>query len=126
MKIPALPQILRLHEQILSFFGGGTGVRDIGLAESAVNAPSAVFSGREFYATLEEKAARLGWGLVSNHAFVDGNKRIGAHAMLVTLRLNGVNLEYTQNELVSIIMDTASGKAGYENLLEWIINHKQK
>ena len=126
MKIPALPQILRLHEQILSFFGGGTGVRDIGLAESAVNAPSAVFSGMEPYVTLEEKAARLGWGLVSNHAFVDGNKRIGAHAMLVALRLNGVDLEYTQNEFVSIIMDTASGKAGYEDLLEWIISHEQK
>ena len=70
-----------------------------------------------------QKAARLGFGLVDNHAFVDGNKRIGVHAMLVFLEINGIHPDYSQDDLSGIFLDIASGTKGYEDLLNWIINH---
>ncbi|MBQ7061424.1 MAG: type II toxin-antitoxin system death-on-curing family toxin, partial [Clostridia bacterium] len=68
---------------------------------------------------------RLGYGLIMNHPFVDGNKRIGAHAMLVFLALNGIELDYTQDELSDMILGVAAGGSGFEQLLKWIIGHQQ-
>ena len=64
------------------------------------------------------------YGLVSNHAFVDGNKRIGVFVMLMTLKLNGVSLRYTQDELIELGLSTASGKAAYSEILRWIQTHR--
>ena len=77
------------------------------------------------YPSLQQKAARLGYGIVQNHPFVDGNKRTGAHAMLVFLALNGIKLDYTQEQLASIFLDVADSKIGYDELLEWILAHEQ-
>jgi len=77
------------------------------------------------YPSLPQKAARLCYSLVKNHPFVDGNKRIGAHAMLVFLAVNGVELAYTQEELSAIISVVASGEQGYEGLLHWLVEHQQ-
>lgn len=77
------------------------------------------------YPTLEEKAVRLCLGLVKNHAFIDGNKRIGAHAMLVFLAINQYELKYTQKDLYTVILDIATGIKGFEYLTEWIISHKK-
>ncbi|MCR5335055.1 MAG: type II toxin-antitoxin system death-on-curing family toxin, partial [Synergistes sp.] len=74
--------------------------------------------------SLFQKAARLGCGLVQNHAFIDGNKRIAAHAMLLFLALNGVELCYEQHELADIFLRLASGEAKYEQLLVWITEHE--
>lgn len=79
-----------------------------------------------FFLTIEEKAARLGYGLVCNHCFIDGNKRTGAHAMLVFLALNGIQLDFAQGELIHIFLDLASGKSGYNSLLTWIRSHERK
>lgn len=83
----------------------------------------AAFGEVEQYPTVEEKAARLAYALVSNHAFVDGNKRVGMLAMLVTLALNGITLRYTQEELVALGLDAASRRAGYEEILAWVQGH---
>ena len=84
------PQILLLHEQLIAETGGSSGLRDEGMLDSALNAPFQTFGGEGVYPSLQQKAARLCFGLVKNHPFVDGNKRIGAHVMLVFLALNGV------------------------------------
>ena len=80
-------QVLELHDALLREFGGTAGVRDQGLIDSALNTPFATFGGKYLYPSLQAKAAQLGFGLVSNHPFVDGNKRIGAHVMLVFLSI---------------------------------------
>ena len=102
MKTLSKEQVLRLHNALLETFGGTAGVRDDGLLESALNAPFATFGGQYLYPSVQAKAAQLGFGLVCNHPFVDGNKRIGAHVMLVFLAINGIELDYTQEELIDM------------------------
>ena len=123
MKLLTVDEILLLHETMAARTGGSSGLRDRGLLESAVLSPRAAFCGQEVYPTLPEKAARLMFALVSNHAFVDGNKRIGVLAMLMTLRLNGVALVYTQQELIRLGLSAADGALTYEGILSWIQAH---
>ena len=117
-------QALLLHEQLLQEFGGTAGIRDDGLLESALAAPFQTFGGQSLYPSVQAKAAQLGFGLVCNHPFVDGNKRIGAHVMLVFLALNGIELSYTQQELIDIIFAVAADRANITDLLQWIIQHQ--
>ena len=117
-------QILLLHSQLIRETGGSDGLRDEGLLESAIESPFQYFGDTALYPTVIEKAARLGYGLIKNHPMVDGNKRIGTHAMLVFLALNGYEFEYTQEELYTIILNVASGAAGYEELKDWLIRHQ--
>ena len=118
------PQILLIHEQLIDEIGGSSGVRDEGMLDSALNAPFQTFGGEDVYPSLQQKAARLCFGLVKNHPFVDGNKRIGAHAMLVLLALNGVELQYSQTELSGVIIQLAAGEIQSSDLLSWIITHQ--
>ena len=125
MKVLSKQQILVLHEQLLAQTGGLPGVRDEGLLESALEAPFQGFGETDAYPSLQQKAARLCYGLVKNHPFVDGNKRIGTHAMLVFLALNGIELSYSQQELSGIVLALASGERGYDELLRWLIVHQK-
>ena len=118
-------QVLMLHKQLIDEYGGSPGVRDENLLESALETPFQSFGGEELYPSIQAKAARLCYGLVKNHSMVDGNKRIGAHAMLVFLALNGRELEYTQKELSNIILEIAAGSKEYDDLLQWIIEHEK-
>ena len=113
-------QILKMHDQLVERFGGEKGIREEGLFESAVMTPFQSFGGVELYPTVEEKAARLGYGLIKNHCLIDGNKRTGAHAMLVLLALNNVELKYTQKDLYETIIAVAAGEQGYEELVHWV------
>lgn len=117
-------QIIIIHEQLIKETGGASGLRDEGMLESALNIPFQTFGGKDLYPSLQQKAARLCFGLVKNHPFVDGNKRIGAHAMLVFLALNGVELQHSQEELSDIILQAAAGEIGTEDLLNWILLHQ--
>ncbi len=125
MKRLSKGQILLLHDQLLAQTGGAPGLRDEGLLESALDAPFQGFEDTDAYPSLPQKAARLCYGLVKNHPFVDGNKRIGAHAMLVFLAVNGVELAYTQAELSAVILAVAAGEQSYEDLLRWLVEHQQ-
>jgi death-on-curing protein len=118
-------QILMLHSQLILETGGSDGVRDEKLLESALETPFQTFGGEELYPSTQAKAARLCYGLIKNHAMVDGNKRIGTHAMLVFLALNGYELEYTQKELSDTILEVAASHMSYEELLNWIIEHQK-
>ena len=117
-------QVLMLHTQLIESTGGCDGMRDEGLLNSALEIPFQSFGGEELYPSIQAKAARLCYGLVKNHAMLDGNKRIGAHTMLVFLAVNGFELKYTQKELVELILDVADSKKVYEDLLEWIPEHQ--
>jgi death-on-curing protein len=117
-------QVLMLHTQLIEFTGGCDGIRDEGLLDSALEIPFQSFGGEELYPSIQAKAARLCYGLVKNHAMLDGNKRIGAHTMLVFLAVNGYELEYTQKELSDLILDVADSKKEYEDILAWILEHQ--
>ena len=117
-------QILILHSELIKTTGGSDGIRDIGLLESALETPFQSYGGEELYPSIQAKASRLCYGLVKNHAMVDGNKRIGVHAMLVFLSVNGYELEYTQEELSNLILDVAADKKQYKDLLQWLLKHQ--
>lgn len=123
MKVLSKHQIRMLHTALMAQSGGIDGLRDEGLLDSAVNTPLQTFGGRELYPSLLEKAARLGYGLIHNHPFLDGNKRIGTHAMLVFLDINGISLSYTDEELITVILRVASGETDDRGLLEWLKAH---
>lgn len=117
-------QLLKMHSDLLAQTGGLDGLRDEGLLESALAAPFQTYDVQELFRSIQEKAARLAYGLIQNHPFIDGNKRIGTHAMLVLLALNGIELIYTQDELSDIILKIAASTASYEDLLAWILKHE--
>lgn len=117
-------QILLLHSDIIKMTGGSDGIRDISLLESALESPFQSYAGEELYPSIQAKAARLCYGLVKNHAMVDGNKRIGVHTMLVFLSANGYELQYTQKELSDLILDVAADKKQYEDILQWLLEHQ--
>ena len=105
--------------------GGAEGLRDEGLLESAPEAPFQSFGETDAYPSIQQKAARLGFDLIQNHAFIDGNKRIGAHAMLVFLSLNGIELTYTQSELSDLILAVAAGTRSFDDMVKWVIEHQE-
>ena len=117
-------KVLLLQQLVIESTGGLAGVRDLGLLDSAIESVYQTFDGEELYKTKEEKGARLGYALVSNHAFLDGNKRVGVLVMLSFLAINGVSLSYIDDELIDLGLDLASGKMEYEDLVEWIHYHK--
>lgn len=117
-------KVLLLHQIIGEATGGAVGIRDEGLLESALEGIYAGFDGKEFYPTKQEKGARLGYTLISNHAFVDGNERIGIYVMLTFLEMNGIRISCTDRELVDIGLSVADGSMKYEELLEWVCAHE--
>ena len=118
-------KILLLHQVMAESTGGDVGVRDEALLESAIENIYATFDGVELYPSKEEKAARLGYSLISNHAFVDGNKRIGIYIMLSFLELNGIKIEATNDEVVKLGLSVADGSAQYEDILNWVNEHRE-
>lgn len=117
-------KVLLLHKLIAEETGGSVGIRDEALLESALENAFSGFGGQEFYPTKEEKGARLGYTLISNHAFVDGNKRIGMYVMLTFLEVNGIRLDCTNDEVVEVGLAVASGAMDYDALLEWVRSHR--
>jgi len=117
-------KVLLLHKLIAQETGGSVGVRDKGLLESALEAAFSGFGDQEFYPTKEEKGARLGYNLISNHAFVDGNKRIGMYVMLTFLEVNGIHMDCTNADVAETGLAIASGKMDYDALLQWVKDHR--
>jgi death-on-curing protein len=117
-------KVLLLHQLMAEATGGSVGVHDEGLLDSALESAFAGYGDKEFYPTKEEKGARLGFALISNHAFVDGNKRIGMYIMMVFLEMNGIRIHCTDEELVDAGLSVADGSMGYEELLSWVRDHR--
>ena len=113
-------KVLSLHKLITDETGGDPSVRDTALLNSALESAFATFDGAELYPTIEEKGARLGFSLIANHAFVDGNKRIGVLAMLAFLEVNGSPIRPTSDDVISLGLSVADGTKKYEDILSWI------
>ena len=115
---------LLLHQLITAETGGDPSIRDTTLLNSALESAFATFDSQELYPTVEEKAARLAFSLISNHAFVDGNKRIGMFVLLIFLEVNGITLRPTNDEVARVGLAVAAGEMKYPELLEWISKKK--
>lgn len=113
-------KVLLLHQLITQETGGDNGVRDYDLLDSALQGAYATFDGKDLYPSKEEKAARIGFALISNHAFVDGNKRIGMYVMLTFLEVNGVRMLCSNEEVARVGLAVAGGSMKYEELLAWV------
>lgn len=120
MWCPSVDDVLRMHQKIIDRTGGADGVRSLSLVESAIQRFYAAYAGQQAYPTVEEKAAAVACGLLQNHGFVDGNKRIGVAIMRLILVQNDVHIRYTQNDLSSIALSVAAGNADVADMVRWI------
>ena len=117
-------KVLLLHQLLTQETGGDPELRDSGLLDSALQQAFQSFGGQELYPTKEEKGARLGYSLIANHAFVDGNKRIGMYVMLTFLEVNGIRLNPTNEEVVRVGWAVASGEMDYDALVQWVRDNR--
>ena len=116
--------LICLNELAVEENGGRFGVRSLDILDSAIESIYQTFDGKELYPTIEEKAARLGYNLITSHAFVDGNKRTGLLAMMALLISNGIKVKFSDVELVKMGFLSADGQMEYEDLLEMVVSHK--
>ena len=121
----SVDKVKLLQQLMAEETGGSVGIRDEGLLDSAIEGIYQTFDGKELYPSKEEKGARLGYSLISNHSFLDGNKRIGMFVMLTFLEVNGIRLECTNEDVAEAGLAVAAGKMGYEDLLEWVKSHEE-
>jgi len=119
-------QIIYLHKEVISVSGGSQGVRDSGLLESAAYRPQATFGGQDLYPDIFAKAAALGHSIISNHPFIDGNKRTGFEAMRLFLRLNGCDIQASDNLKFDFVIDIATKKINEHAIAEWLKKHSHK
>lgn len=117
-------KVLLLHQIISAETGGAPELRDINLLDSALESAFQTFDGQALYPTKEEKAARIGYALISSHAFVDGNKRIGIYVLLTFLETNGIKIRPSNEEVVRVGLATAAGEMKYEDILAWILENE--
>lgn len=118
-------KVLLLYQLLIEETGGLAGVRDFNLLDSALESAYQTFEGKELYPTKQEKAARIGFSLISNHAFLDGNKRIGIYIILIFLNVNGILIAPSDDEIIRTGLNLASGKMSYEELLKWIRDYQE-
>lgn len=126
MRYLTLGEAVDLHRRILAATGGASGIRDLGLLESALAQPKATFAGADLHPALIDKAAALGFSLVANHPFVDGNKRTSHAAMETFLLLNGYELEASVDEQERLMLDIAAGTVDRAALTNWLRSHTKK
>ena len=119
-------EVLEIYRRIMQQSGGLVGIRDLGGLESAVAQPRMTFGGVELYPTLIEKAAALGFSLIQNHPFVDGNKRTGHASMEIFLVLNGHQIRASVDEQVEIILQVAAGVMSRDMFAEWLGSHIER
>lgn len=123
MRFLTLIETLELHRRVIEQSGGALGIRDVGLLESAIAQPRMTFGGQELYPGLIEKAVALGFSIIMNHPFVDGNKRTGHAAMETFLILNGIEISASIDEQERIVLAVTSGDLRREAFVEWLQQH---
>lgn len=114
--------VLSIHDILIKEFGGGEGVRNLHILESAINRPFQTFGENELYPTTVDKAAALIESIVKNHPFVDGNKRTGYVMMRLLLMNNGLNIAASEDDKYNFVINIANGKIDYENIRSWILS----
>ena len=124
MKTISLDELLVFHRKIIEKTGGSKGIRDLNLIESALNRAFVTFESKDLYKDVIDKIAAITYGLIQNHGFVDGNKRIGIAVLLFLLKLNELKIRYSQEELIKLGLGIADGLITEENLRNWIRHHE--
>ncbi|WP_017316445.1 type II toxin-antitoxin system death-on-curing family toxin [Mastigocladopsis repens] len=120
MRHLTIEEVLQIYHRIIEQSGGSAGISNLGGLESAIAQPQMTFGGEELYPTIVEKASALGFSLIKNHPFIDGNKRIGHAAMEVFLVLNGYEIDAGVDEQEQVILQVASGELGRDELTQWL------
>ena len=123
MRYLTLKEVLDLHRAVIERWGGASEIRDFGMLESAVAQPQMTFAGEDLYPGLEDKACALGFSLIRNHPFVDGNKRAGYAAMETFLVMHGYEIETSVDDAEEIVLAVAAGTANRDHLLSWLKKH---
>lgn len=118
-----LDDVLLFHQDMVDKFHNAQGIRDITLLESAIYTPFQSVFGQDLYPTLPQQAARLCYGIIKNHPFVDGNKRTATHVMLTFLYVNGCQMSYDEMDLEELVVGIANGDVQYEAVVEWVQAH---
>lgn len=118
-------QVVKIHRSLIEKTGGMDGIRDAQLLDSALKTPFQTFGGNNLYPDILDKAPQLCYSLIENHPFIDGSKRIGVHLMLLFLKLNNIEVNYSQQELIDFGLDIASGKMSKNDIKGWIIEHRK-
>ena len=118
-------QVVKIHRSLIEKTGGMDGIRDAQLLDSALKTPFQTFGGNNLYPDILDKSSQLCYSLIENHPFIDGNKRIGVHLMLLFLKLNNIEVNYSQQELIDFGLDIASGKMSKNDIKGWIIEHRK-
>lgn len=118
-------QVVKIHRSLIEKTGGMDGIRDAQLLDSALKTPFQTFGGNNLYPDILDKASQLCYSLIENHPFIDGSKRIGVHLMLLFLKLNNIEVNYSQRELIDFGLDIASGKMSKNDIKGWIIEHRK-
>ena len=116
--------VIRIHDQAIAIYGGSYGVRDMNEVSSVINNIYLTFGGYELYPTVEDKASFLAFGLIKNHAFIDGNKRTGVNTMITFLGMNGYELQATNEEMIDFGLAVATSELDQEGIAKWIKAHK--
>ena len=116
-------QVPRIHSSLIAKTGGSDGIRDKNLLDSALKVPFQTFDGKDLYPDILDKATQLCFSLINNHPFSDGNKRIGIHLTLLFLKINNVQLNYVQQELIDLGFGIASSKLQKNDIRKWFENH---
>ena len=125
MRYLTIAEVLETYQRVMQQSGGLVGIRDLGALESAIAQPYMTFDGNELYPSLAEKAAALGFSLIQNHPFADGNKRTGHATMAAFLVVNDYKISASVDEQVEVILSVASGKLDREGFTDWLSNHIQ-
>ena len=125
MKYLTQDQVVRLHQALIETSGGSLDIRDEGMLNSELKTSLQTFDKSELFPSLLDKTTQLAFDLIKSHPFIDGNKRIGTHAMLIFLALNGITLSYNDEDLIDIILKVASNQVNESDLYQWIENHQE-
>ncbi|MFP3043553.1 type II toxin-antitoxin system death-on-curing family toxin [Treponema primitia] len=125
MKRISTDQIIEIHKRLIGQSGGAEGIRDINLLDSAVRSPFQTFGGIDLYPNLYAKASQMGYQLINNHPFLDGNKRIGIHVLFLFLRINGEVIDAADDEKISLGLGIARGDLKPEDVYRWLETHSR-
>jgi death-on-curing protein len=123
MRYLTVGEVLEIYSRVMNQSGGSVGILDLGALESAIAQPRMTFNGKELYPTIVEKASALGFSLIQNHPFVDGNKRAGHAAMETFLMLNGFEISASMDEQADVVLGVAAGKIDRNVFTDWLRNH---
>lgn len=122
----SLDDVIAIHDNVVSLYGGSHGIRDLGLVESAISRPKATFGGEDLYPDIFSKAAALFHSLMFNHAFVDGNKRTTISTTARFLSVNGYELDVSQKEFVAFPLRVENKHLSIEAISNWLQKHTKK